>query len=166
MRAVSRCSLTAAVMLICLAATTAAADTRAHARPTPVRAIASSLPTLRNAVVLATLVAIDPKSDLAEFRTRCGWYIKLVGKEQYVRPRSKVRLKEWKLSLRGLSFDFETYPNGPISGINHPESLKQWERHAVAFGWSGSVHLFPLRGWGRGSVGDGPTTDVCAGVLG
>jgi hypothetical protein len=145
--------LIAAVVLICLAVTTAAADTPSHPRPTPVRAIAPGLPTLRNAVALATVVALDPKADVAEFRIKCGWYLK---------PKHKVRIGHWKVALRGLSFEFETYPNGSTSGINHPESLKQWERSAEGFGWSGTLYLSRNNPF----LTDGPTTDICAGVLG
>jgi hypothetical protein len=152
-RGVSPASLIAAIVLICSVATTAAAETPRHPRPTPVRAIAPDLPTLRGAVALATVVAIDPKTDVAEFRIKCGWYLK---------PKHKVRIGHWKVALRGLSFEFETYPNGPSSGINHPESLKHWVRSAKAFGWSGTLYLSRHDPF----LSDGPTTDICAGVLG
>jgi hypothetical protein len=155
-------------MLMCPAVTSAAAATPAHLRPTPVHAIAESLPTLRNAVALATLVAIDPKTHVAEFRINCGWYIKLVGKEQYLRPTRKVRIGHWRVELRGLYFQFETYPNGPVSGIAHQESLREWESSAEASGWSGTLNLFHTSGpiAPEGFIADGPTTDICAGVLG
>jgi hypothetical protein len=147
------------LVLVSLSLGTAAAETPRHSRPTPIHVIAASLPTLRNAVVLATVIAIDPKADVAEFRIKCGWYLK---------PKRKVRIGHWRVALRGLSFEFETYPNGPISGINHTESLKQWERSVRAFGWSGTLYLSThLRSVAPdGFLTDGPTTDICAGVLG
>ena len=121
--------------------------------------------TLKGAVAFATLVAVDPKSKLAEFRISCGWYALPAPASSRTAwlVKGKVRPGLWNVSLRGFSFDFETYPNGPASGINHTESLTQWQRSAEALGWSGHVRV-ALRN--NGEIGDGPTTDICHGVLG
>ena len=108
---------------------------------------------MSGAVALGTLVAIDPVAHVAEFRIGCGWYI---------RPKHKTRIGLWKVVLRGLSFEFETYSGGPASGINHTESLASWERSVERTGWSGTLYLALSHGF----LTDGPTTDICAGVLG
>jgi hypothetical protein len=135
----------------------------------PTRSIPSTVPTLRGAVALGTLVALDSKADVAEFRIRCGWYARR-GKpsEQLATvPLRKIRPGLWKVFLRGLSFNMESYPNGPASGIAHTTSLNVWERYAARFGWRGTVFL--ATGWSGPFVpylSAGPTTDICRGVLG
>ncbi len=98
-------------------------------------------------------MAIDPKADVAEFRIRCGWYLK---------PKRKVRPGLWKVGLRGLSFEWESYPAGPASGISHAETLTAWERSAELHGWSGTLFLSGRKSF----LTNGPTTDICAGTLG
>ena len=130
------------------------ANAEAPAPPPPgIRTIAPAIPTLRNAVALGTLVAIDSKADLAEFRIGCGWYIN---------PKRKTRIGLWRVALRGLSFEWETYPAGAASGISHPFTLKRWERWAESDGWSGTLYLSRRDGF----LTNGPTTDICAGILG
>jgi hypothetical protein len=111
------------------------------------------MPTLRDAAVLGKVVAIDPKADVAEFRIKCGWYYK---------PKRRVRIGLWKVELRGVGFAWETYPNGPASGISHAISLKTWERQTKLHGWTGTLRLIT----GNRSISNGPTTDICGGVLG
>ena len=152
-RTASLISLALSVTLALLAATTATAETARRARPVPVHTIASNIPALRQAAALGKVVAIDPKADVAEFRIRCGWYYK---------PKRKVRIGLWKVELRGLSFGWETYPTGPASGISHAVSLKTWERQAELHGWSGTLWLAT----GNPYISNGPTTDICGGVLG
>jgi len=115
--------------------------------------IASSDPVLSNAVALATAVAIAPGGHVAEFRLRCGWYL---------HPKRRVRPGLWRVSLNGAAFSFETYPNGTASGISHTETRRQWVRMTEGSGWSGTLHLSPT----GSEIGNGPTTDICAGVLG
>jgi hypothetical protein len=132
----------------------------------PTRSIPSTVPTLRGAVALGTLVALDSKVDVAEFRIRCGWYSRR-GKasEQLASvPLHRLRPGLWKVFLRGFSFNMETYPNGPASGIANPTSLNVWERYVARFGWSGT--LFLPSGWNEPFLSNGPTTDICRGVLG
>jgi hypothetical protein len=132
----------------------------------PVRSIRSAVPALRGAVALGTLVALDPKTDVAEFRIRCGWYARR-GKpnEQLATvPQRKLRPGLWKVALRGFAFNVETYPNGPASGIANPISLHAWERRVARFGWTGSLWI--ASGWSSPVLSDGPTTDICRGVLG
>ena len=144
----------------------AASDTHRQLRPVPVHRIGLSVPALRNAVALGTLVALDPKSDVAEFRIRCGWYAAR-GKPAdplATIPKRKLHPGLWKVALRGFAFNTETYPNGPASGIAHAASLEAWERYTTRFGWTGTVYL-PF-GWNKPFLSDGPTTDICRGVLG
>jgi hypothetical protein len=154
--------LTVVTTFAVLLATPGVAATPPHARVGP---IDPARRTLKGAIALATLVALDPRSKLAEFRISCGWYaIRAPASSRNAwLVKGKVRPGLWNVSLRELSFDFESYPNGPISGINHTESLEQWEHSAEAFGWSGHVWV-ALRN--NGEIGDGPTTDICHGVLG
>jgi hypothetical protein len=132
----------------------------------PSRPIEASIPALRNAVALGTLVALDPRSDVGEFRIRCGWYAAR-GKPtdpQATMPKRKLRAGLWRVALRGFAFNIETYPNGPVSGIAHTATLKAWERYVIVHGWKGT--LFLPSGWSKPGLSDGPTTDICAGVLG
>ena len=103
---------------------------------------------------MATLVAIDPKAQLAEFRVGCGWYYK---------PERRVQLGLWKVPLRGVTFNWETYPNGTASGVAHSISLKTWEELARLHGWSGTLWFGP--GYPP-NISNGGTTNICAGVLG
>lgn len=145
-------SLPLLVTVALLGTTTAASEPAAPTRPV-VHPIPARVPTLRDVVALGTLVAIDPGAKLAEFRVKCGWYLK---------PKRKVRLGIWKVALRGLTFEWESYHNGSASGISHTESLRSWERVAERKGWSGTLYLSPSKGF----LTDGPTTDICAGLLG
>ena len=150
-------------MLVVVSADVAASS--AHVGGVPVRPISRTVPTLRGAVALGTLVALDPKSDVAEFRVRCGWYArrgKRTDPEATV-PTRKLHAGLWKIALRGFGFDFETYPNGPASGINHTITLNTWERYVARTGWTGT--LFLASGW-KPFLSDAPRTDICGGVLG
>jgi len=143
-----------------------ATATGALAAGVPVRSIPSTVPALRGAVALGTLVALDPKADVAEFRIRCGWYARR-GKPtdpEATMPQRKLRPGLWKVALRGFAFNVETYPNGPASGIAHDAAINAWERYVVRAGWTGT--LFLASGWNAPFVSDGPTTDICRGILG
>jgi hypothetical protein len=158
--------LTIGVLLSVTAVDTAASETRWSRGRVPVHPIGISVPVLHDAVALGTLVALDPKSDVAEFRIRCGWHAAR-GKPtdpQATMPKRKLRIGLWKVALRGFAFNIETYPNGPASGIAHTATLKAWERHAAHTGWTGT--LFLPAGWSKPFLSDGPTTDICHGVLG
>lgn len=124
------------------------------AAPRPgIHPIPTNLATLRDAVARGTLIAIDPRARVAEVRIKCGWYI---------RPKRRTRAGLWRVPLSGLTFEWESYPNGPASGISHTESITSWERRAEHNGWSGTLYLSTR----NGLLTDGPTTDICAGVLG
>jgi hypothetical protein len=132
----------------------------------PTRSIPSTVPTLRGVVALGTLVALDPKTDVAEFRIRCGWYARR-GKptdSEATIALHKLRPGLWKVDLRRLGFNAETYPNGPASGVAHDTALNTWERYSVRAGWAGTLFL-PSR-WSNPFLSDGPTTDICHGILG
>jgi hypothetical protein len=143
------------VLLVVLAALFAlqAATAVALTRPDVVHPIPSSIPTLRNAVALGKLVLIDSASGVAAFRVKCGWYVK---------PKRKVVAGLWKVTFRGVEFGWETYPNGPASGISHTVSRATWQQLAQRDGWSGTLYLAGRTRF----ISNGPTTDICAGVLG
>jgi len=127
-------------------------------RPTPhvaVGPIPSIIPTLQNAAALGTLVRIDPKRALAEFRISCGWHYS---------PRAKVHLGLWKVHLAHLTFGWESNSANPASpsATVTSISLRDWEHRAEQRGWSGTLRLTRQ----AGDVSNGPTTDICAGVLG
>jgi hypothetical protein len=158
--------LTLGVQLSIASVGAAASATHRNLGPVPVHAIESSVPALHNAVALGTLVALDPQSDVAEFRIRCGWYAAR-GKPadpQATTLKRKLHPGLWKVALRGFDFSIETYPNGPASGIAHTATLKAWERYAARTGWTGTLFL-PF-GWNKPFLSDGPTTDICRGDLG
>jgi hypothetical protein len=157
---------TLTVLLPTAAMAVAANSTRLNHDRVPVHPIPSAVPALHGAVALGTLVALDPKADVAEFRLRCGWYAAR-GKPTDLRatiPKHKLRPGLWKVALRRFSFNTETYPNGPASGIANATTLNAWERYASRFGWHGT--LFLPSGWATPFLSDGPTTDICRGVLG
>jgi hypothetical protein len=108
---------------------------------------------LRNAAANAVLVALDPATARAQVRLTCGWYYA---------PKRRVAPSLWNIDLHGAGFAWESYPSGPASGISHQESRARWERQALLHGWSGTLR-FTKQGL---SMSDGPTTDICAGVLG
>jgi hypothetical protein len=144
----------------------AASGTDGSSGRVPVHPIASNVRALHGAVAMGTLVALDLKSDVAEFRIRCGWYAAR-GKPADPQPTIPIRrLKPglWKVALHGFGFNIETYPNGPASGIAHDATLKAWERYSGRNGWTGT--LFLASGWNKPLLSDGPTTDICHGVLG
>jgi len=131
----------------------------AHAEaPAPrpsVHAIPATIPTLRGAVALGTLVAIEPGAREAEFRIGCGWY---------VAPKRRVKLGLWKVSLQGVAFNLESYgKNGPESGVAHSVGLRAWESYVLQHGWSGAIWL---KSRSQPYITNTPTTDICAGQLG
>ena len=118
---------------------------------TPTR-VRTTTPILRNAFALAELARLDPRSDVAEFRISCGWYYA---------PRRKLRAGLWKVRLEGLTFGWETNQANPGAGHVESISLTTWKRRAIN-GWSGTLRLRR----GTGTLSNGPTTDICAGVSG
>jgi hypothetical protein len=115
--------------------------------------IPARIPVLTNAAVLASVVRLEPTLHEAEVRVSCGWHYA---------PRTRVRRKLWKVSLRDLALEWESNPANPSEGHVVAVSLARWERRVEGRGWNGTLRL---RRSG-GSLSDGPTTDICAGVLG
>ena len=152
-RMVSCVALVAA--LVALAAEPPAPAATRIAPHVAVGAIPSIVPMLRNAAALGTLVRIDPKRRLAEFRVSCGWYYS---------PKRKVHRGLWKIDLTHLSFGWEANPANPASpnAAVTPISLRAWEHRAELRGWSGTLSLAGH----AGDLSNGPTTNICAGVLG
>lgn len=146
-------SLALAVTVAILVASMATAETTQRTGGVPVHAIATTIPILRDAAALGKAVALDPQAAVAEFRIACGWYVK---------PKRRVRRGLWTVKLRGVSFQWETYPAGPASGISHSVSLETWERRAELHGWTGTLRLASPKPY----LSNGPTTDICGGVLG
>jgi hypothetical protein len=123
--------------------------------PVAVGSISSTIPSLRNAAAIGTLVRLDPRSHTAEFRIKCGWYYS---------PKKRIRRGLWKVSLQRTSFGWETNPENPAAPDAHVRAISRgsWERLATSRGWSGSLRLMPP----TGDISNGPTTDICAGVFG
>ena len=135
-------------------AATVRAGTRTHSA-VRIGPIPAHIPRLWGAAALGTLIGLDPKRKEAEIRLRCGWYFT---------PKRKVLRRVWKVSLRGMSFNFETYPNGPASGIANTIGLGEWERIVRHDGWFGELWL--RSGPDQPFLSDGPRTDICGGALG
>ena len=141
--------------LLAVASTAVGASRSLSAPPrqrVSVRPIDSSVPNLNGAVALATLVAVGPASRFAEFRISCGWYFA---------PRRRVRAGLWKVDLSSVEFDLNTAP-GKAYGYDRVVQLKDWERFAKRYGWSGTL---TLKRYGA-SISNAGTTDICHGVLG
>jgi hypothetical protein len=115
--------------------------------------VGTAVPLLRNAAARGVLVGLDPTMMTAEFRITCGWHYS---------PKRRLHPGLWKISLRGLRVSFETYPNGPASGIAHSETVRAWQGNALRHGWFGALYLSRT----EPAMTNGPTTDICAGVLG
>jgi hypothetical protein len=127
----------------------------AQASPVPHGSISSTVPVLRNTAALGTLVRLDTEAAMAEFRVKCGWHYS---------PRKKIRPGRWKVSLRRLTFGWETDLRNPAAPTAHVRSvsLRTWERLAGSQGWSGTLRLTAP----TGNLSNGPTTDICVGILG
>jgi hypothetical protein len=109
--------------------------------------VPTSVPVLRNAFALGTLVGLDTTGKVAEMRISCGWHY---------RPRRKVRPGVWKVDLSRLTFGWQA--NAHVD----PVPLATWVRRVQQHGWSGSLRLRD----GGGDLATGPTTDICAGIPG
>jgi hypothetical protein len=121
----------------------------------PVRGgpIPPRVPALQNAAALGVLVRLDAARGFAEFRISCGWYYS---------PKKKVRAGLWKVDLRHLTFGEESNPANPGAGHVNTVSRKSWEHWSALRGWSGTLRLREPGGF----LSNGPTTDICAGILG
>jgi hypothetical protein len=138
---------------LCLISAVVLSVARAQASgPVAVGSIASTIPSLRNAAAIGTLVRLDPRSHTAEFRIKCGWYYS---------PKKRIRRGLWKVSLRRTSYGWETNPENPAAHVR-AISRGSWERLATSRGWSGSLRLTAP----TGDISNGPTTNICAGALG
>jgi hypothetical protein len=131
-----------------LASATAPLTDREALCPVLVPSIGSSIPTLTGAAALGTLVSVDSKHTFAEFRISCGWYYT---------PRRKVRPGLWKVGLRNLKLGLVD----PV-GAERTFPFAVWWRVSEQNGWSGTLKLSD----GTSFISDGPTTDICAGILG
>ena len=109
----------------------------------PIRPAPPGIPTLHHAVALASVVSVDPATDSAVFRIRCGWQ---------VHPKRKLTTRLWNVNLRRVSLSLDA----------HAATLTTWFRLAEARGWSGTMSLDRN---GGNVLFDGPTTDVCHGVF-
>ena len=87
-----------------------------------------------------SLVAVDPTTGEAEFRTGCGWYTRTVGAQGYVRPTRKLQPGLWAVSLHGAEFDLDSAP-GQASGNTQTVTLAIWEHYVEHYGWSGYLAL-------------------------
>lgn len=128
----------------------------------------SSLPILRGADAFVTLVAIDRRADVAEFRVSCGVLTKYANQAGLVPARklalARVQPGLYRVPLRGGTLYVSSYaetPSGLVPSHANPVTLNAWERSAP-IGWAASLY--------GGSAGpflsDGPATDICHGVLG
>lgn len=132
-----------------------AATSDANRSIVPIGRIENTVPTLRSAIALGQLRRIDIHAEFAEFRIKCGWK---------QRTDQKVRPGVWKVDLHRVSFGWETNPSNPAAPRARVEiiSFTKWVRRAQTKGWAGSLRL-SAKG---GSLSNGPTTDICGGVLG
>jgi hypothetical protein len=134
----------------------AVGDTSAH--PTPrVGPIASTVPTLVRAGARGTLLAIDLKSGIAEFRISCG---------RFIPSKARIRPGLWKVNLRGATFGWAVGQNGQGGGHVEDLNLRQWERTVRRLGWSGTLYVRTANAPHSVWLTNGGATDVCAGVFG
>lgn len=116
--------------------------------PVPAR-----VPVLRNAAALGSVVRLDPAKHEAEVRVSCGWHYT---------PRTRVQRGLWTISLRNVALEWETNAAHPSAGHVVRVSLAEWEHLVESRGWHGTLRLKAT----GGSLSNGPTTDICAGVFG
>ena len=123
-----------------------------------------SVPTLRGAVAVGRLVAVNSRTNVAEFRISCGWLAQpgASSGSRALIPTRKLHPGLFRVFLRRATFNVETYPAGPASGIANAVTLKAWER-TVRVGWTGSLYV--PSGAAGPFLSNGPTTDICHGVL-
>lgn len=109
---------------------------------------------LRGAAARAALIRINPNGTEAEFRVTCGWFLS---------PKKRIRKSLWRVSLPGSIFEWETNPANPAAPqaavIQIPR--KVWVGRVKFGGWRGTLLL---RGRFR-QFSNGPSTDICGGVL-
>jgi hypothetical protein len=113
---------------------------------------------LHHAVTRGTLVAVNRETDVAEFRISCGWYISKGGSAT-----AKVRPGIYSVSLRGAYINVEAGvdPAVPGSGAANHVSLASWERWTRP-GWKAWLSSGSTKSY----LSDGPSTDICHGVIG
>jgi hypothetical protein len=145
-----------------LAATLAVAATLSSTfRPSRSAAISARPAGLNNAVALGTLVSLDRSTAVATFRISCGWHV-----SKGWRATTKLRPGLYTVSVRGGLFNNEIVDASgpPGNGVANEVNLSTWERYVARPGWTASLHLGSPSG--KPYLSDGPTTDICNGVLG
>ena len=120
--------------------------------------IPSDLPRLPSSVALGTLIAVDRRTGVAEFRISCGWHTtKRGGRTGKVRPRL------FRVPLHGFRFTVETRPG---SGAWRYVSLSTWERRTKRSVGTGAFYLSTGLVNGAPPLITDSDTTVCDGVLG
>jgi len=130
------------------------------ARPLPklrIGPISNTLPNLRRAGAVGTLVALDPRSALTEFAVSCG---------RYVPSKSPVRPGRFRVDLRGATFGEAVNYNGRGSGHVVSISLTRWVALVTRGGWRGTLYLRTPNAPRAVFLTNGGATAVCAGVFG
>jgi hypothetical protein len=154
---------------VALTVAAVAAGIRVAHRPTPsLPPSRSSVPTLRGVDAFVTLVAIDRRTDVAEFRVKCGVFTAYASRSGDI-PRGKLAQARvqpglYRVPLRGGYFNLagqSATPSGLVPSSANPVTLKAWERDAP-IGWKASLYA----GSAGPMLSSGPATDICHGVLG
>ncbi len=101
---------------------------------------------------MGSLIALDPRSKIGEFRITCGWDSL---------TRRKIRPGVWRMDLRGTSLELTSEPNNLAGGYVQTVSYAKWKAYVVEFGWTGIIERNR-----QSFLTDGPGTDVCNGVMG
>jgi hypothetical protein len=113
---------------------------------------------LHDAVARGTLVAVNRRTNVAEFRIWCGWHT------AHGRATTKLPPGLYRVRLRGATFNVEAGVNAnvPGSGVANYESLSTWEQtEGRRPGWHAWMSLY-RQSW----FSDGPSTSICQGVFG
>jgi hypothetical protein len=123
---------------------------------------------LRGADAFVTLVAIDRRRGVAEFRVKCGVFTAYANRDGIVPAQelafARVHPGLYQVPLRGGYFNLagqSATPSGLVPSSANPVTLKTWERDAP-IGWKASLYA----GSAGPMLSSGPATDICHGVLG
>ena len=110
----------------------------------------AKLPSLPDVNAYGYLVAVDARTDMAEFFLSCG-----------LSHSQEMKSSTWLVDLRGVTFGWESAPRDMAKGQVSSVSLKQWINLARHQGWTGYLDLAEPTKW----LTNGPGPTPCGAAL-